>query len=511
MHYGLDFGTSNCTVGYSQKGQAQLVPLEGEEALLPSVLVAEREDIKVILPSEFEINGEVKKAVTSQRKKEKERLANYVRDLERAKAQGNDSKGYIQPSAPPPAMEESVIASQVTSAITRQAKQEAEERYERQNISSISMQSTVCIGQAAIRENIQHPGDGIFVKSPKTFLGTQLHPVFLGAFENVVTHFLAHLKKQADQHSKKTAQSVLLGRPVNYGLGDQAGNDQAIRTMIAAANRAGFQHVEFEYEPIAAALNFERTLTKTTKTLVVDIGGGTTDVTMILLSPDYKDMVCRKDHILASRGERVGGVDIDYNFTMSKLCRYFGKESFDEKGIIINRDSPIKNTVYSGLSTLTNLVQQREYLQAQDNIELQYQRASGDLRVGLGRLATIRRGEHHYRLNNSVEMAKKLLSEKSPITLPLKYVEKGFSVELKRDDLADAINRPVNTIRKLIDEVVLASGTTPETIYLTGGSTKSPVLIDEIFTPEERELLVYGDQLSSVGEGLVYASDLRFR
>lgn len=71
---------------------------------------------------------------------------------------------------------------------------------------------------------------------------------------------------------------AVIGRPINFqGLGGDEANQQAQGILERAAHRAGFRDVVFQYEPVAAGLDFEATLTEEKRVLVVDIGGGTTD------------------------------------------------------------------------------------------------------------------------------------------------------------------------------------------------------------------------------------------
>lgn len=45
--------------------------------------------------------------------------------------------------------------------------------------------------------------------------------------------------------------------------------------------------------------------------LVVDIGGGTTDCSMLLMGPQWHDKANRADSLLGHSGCRVGGNDLD--------------------------------------------------------------------------------------------------------------------------------------------------------------------------------------------------------
>src|SRR5690606_38346338 len=98
---------------------------------------------------------------------------------------------------------------------------------------------------------------------------------------------------------------VVLGRPVTYSpTADASGDNLAISTMRAAAGQAGFSDVEFMIEPIAAAMEYERTLTDECVVLVVDAGGGTTDCTVVRLGPEQAKAMDRDSDVLSTHGCR---------------------------------------------------------------------------------------------------------------------------------------------------------------------------------------------------------------
>ena len=72
-----------------------------------------------------------------------------------------------------------------------------------------------------------------------------------------------------------------------------------------------FKNIVFQYEPIAAAFSHEKDLTDEKLALVVDLGGGTSDFTIIRIGPKLAVKTQRKDDILATSGVRIGGNDFD--------------------------------------------------------------------------------------------------------------------------------------------------------------------------------------------------------
>ena len=83
--------------------------------------------------------------------------------------------------------------------------------------------------------------------------------------------------------------AICLGRPVNFhGQRGEVANRQAVAIMETAAVAAGFKYVEFMFEPIAAALDYERSIERDVVALVLDAGGGTTDCSMVRIGPSFR-------------------------------------------------------------------------------------------------------------------------------------------------------------------------------------------------------------------------------
>ena len=67
---------------------------------------------------------------------------------------------------------------------------------------------------------------------------------------------------------------------------DDKADAEAQRQLEGSVRTQGFRHIEFQFEPIAAALDYEQQVTGEELGLVADIGGGTSDFSVIRLSPE---------------------------------------------------------------------------------------------------------------------------------------------------------------------------------------------------------------------------------
>ncbi|HMW70987.1 MAG TPA: molecular chaperone [Cellvibrionaceae bacterium] len=274
MFIGLDFGTSQCAVTAATPNGLVSVPLEAQQPFLPSCIYT---------PERCLISDFVAAAI-SQEKHE-----------------------YMQSRHTP---------LQLVPETKR-------------NLSIRHSREALLFGTDAMAQHMADPIDGFFIKSPKSFLGANgLREDMVSFFEDVVTAMLLEIKQRAEAYLQHNITGAVIGRPVNFqGINAEASNRQAQGILSTAALRAGFTQVEFLYEPLAAGLDFERKLTEDKTVLVIDIGGGTSDCSMVRMGPNHRQKVNRQRDFLAHTGERIGGNDFDISLAREALMPYYGMNS----------------------------------------------------------------------------------------------------------------------------------------------------------------------------------------
>src|SRR5262249_29378477 len=99
---------------------------------------------------------------------------------------------------------------------------------------------------------------------------------------------------------------------------------KAEATLRAIVEGIGFKNVTFQFEPIAAALEYERQISREEIALIADIGGGTSDFSIVRLSPDRHLKAERPAAILAQDGVRIGGRDFARRLSLGVLMPLLG-------------------------------------------------------------------------------------------------------------------------------------------------------------------------------------------
>src|SRR4051812_5309310 len=154
--------------------------------------------------------------------------------------------------------------------------------------------------------------EGRLMRSLKSLLGSSLleEETAVGngvlSFKAIIGRFLAELRARAGRHLGAEPQRVVIGRPVHFVDGDAERDARAQQALAECAASAGFRDVTFELEPIAAALDYERRLQDEAVVLIVDIGGGTSDFTVVRLGPKRMRKRDRTSDILATAGVHIG-------------------------------------------------------------------------------------------------------------------------------------------------------------------------------------------------------------
>lgn len=470
MYAGLDFGTSNCLIGIMENQQPTLVPLNNGNNRLPSALFIQNEIMSPAALSNADI-------------------AARVELIKQAQSRDSDSTKALSQEA-------------MVSVARYQLKQEHRQtapisKTATSMLEALAGNGDIIFGEEAELSHIARPESGFYMKSPKSFLGADINSTQQAVFTTIVEKMLAFIKQEVECVKQTELSQIVIGRPVNFhGLLGQDGNQQALSIIDEAANRVGFKQVEFLMEPVAAAYDYERQLEQDCVVLVLDLGGGTTDCSMIKLGPSYSHLQDRESCILSHTGQRIGGIDLDNKLALMALMPYFGKNAMLANGL------PVPNNLFRQAVSVNDVAAQKEFTSARVGKELtEYCRTTKDR--NLRRLKTLRDEKFGLRVSRSAELAKILLSDSKRIELPLDYIEHNLNIPIVRTQLSDAIAAELNKFEHLLEEAIAQAGTQPDVLYVTGGTAMSPVIQEWIKSVFPNLEIVIGDHFGSVTSGLV--------
>jgi hypothetical chaperone protein len=318
---------------------------------------------------------------------------------------------------------------------------------------------------------------------------------------DVVAGYLKHLKTRAEAQARAPITQAVLGRPVFFVDDDPARDAQAQAALHAAATQVGFTDIQFQYEPIAAAFDHERHVTQEQLVMVADIGGGTSDFSIVRVGPQRATRLDRKDDILANHGVHVAGTDFDRRIELATVLPVFGYGAF---GPSIGGAPPreVPSGVYFDLATwhLINTVYSPQRV-----AELRSMRGFYDNPLHHQRLMTVLNERLGHELAARAEAAKIAVANGGDTEIDLGHVERGLRVPVTGREAMQAIEADIAAIVQAAQVTARQAGLKPEQIdalYFTGGSTGLQVLAQRIAAAFPASQVVRGDRFASVATGL---------
>ena len=367
----------------------------------------------------------------------------------------------------------------------------------------------VSYGRAALADYLAGH-EGRLMRSLKSLLGTSMmddHTEVMGRalpFRDLLSLFIGELKRRAEHSAGRGFTQAVLGRPVFFVDDDSKADLRAERTLEEIARKAGLNDVAFQYEPIAAAFDYESTLSREELVLVVDIGGGTSDFTLIRLSPERAAHAERKDDILASSGVHIGGTDFDRCLSLSSVMPMLGLGSLLKSGL------EVPSAQYFNLATwhtINAAYTKKAWSQLAD-----LHREAAD-RPRIERLQSLVKERAGHWLAMQVEEAKIALSGTESAHIDIDRIDRGQKVLLQRSTMDTSIGALVAAIEKTVARLLLDAGvaaTGIDTVFFTGGSSSVPLLRQRIAALMPTARAVEGDLFGSIGAGLALDARRKF-
>jgi len=368
----------------------------------------------------------------------------------------------------------------------------------------------VLIGRRAIEAYVDG-GPGRLMRSLKSVLGTSLidESTQVGrerrTFRDVIAYYLGAVKRRAERAVGHEFRNVVHGRPVHFIDNAPDADRKAEQTLREIIGEIGFDNVTFQFEPIAAALDYERQISQEEIALIADIGGGTSDFSIVRLSPERHRKADRQSDILANDGVRIGGTDFDRRLSLGMLMPLFGYGSAMKR---VGLGAP--SSYFHDLATWSSINRMYEPRVASEIRHVRQEAAQPKLFDRLLRVLEEQRG---HTLAMDVEHAKIALSDQHQVDFSLSWVEPKLGVAISRDDLVghtkELAARVGARIKICLDQARLAAENI-DAVFLTGGSVRLPHVRRAIVQCVPAAQVVDGDTFGAVGKGLTIEAARRF-
>ncbi len=318
------------------------------------------------------------------------------------------------------------------------------------------------------------------------YTGTQIFERFFTVSE-LVKIYLGLLKERAEKLLGEPIQGVTLGRPVKFST-DAVQDKKAEETLRQAAMEAGFKDVNFELEPLAAALDYEQTISAPQNVVIFDFGGGTLDIAVMRLG----DPAGRQ--VFASGGVDVAGSDFDRTIIEKRMLPHFGAGLINHQPEILEMIKAVPDWMaLPDLGTPGN----RAILDRAIRAKM--------APVRLKALQSLIYNDLAFTFYNRVEAAKIALSTEGEAVINMEDRDISLWEMYTRTQLETDIAPYLVQVENMLLETIAASGLEPgqvDAVVKTGGSSNIPLfsgMLAGVFGPDKvRETNAF----SSVAAGL---------
>jgi hypothetical chaperone protein len=362
---------------------------------------------------------------------------------------------------------------------------------------------TVLYGAAAMQAYLNGT-EGRLLRSLKSLLGSRLMDEYTAVgdksirFFDIVVLFFKELKRRCEAHVGQSLSHAVLGRPVHFVDDDAERDALAQATLGQAALEAGFTHIAYQLEPIAAALDYEQRISAETTALVVDIGGGTSDFTVIRLNPARIAQSDRSADILATTGVHIGGTDFDRLLDLATVMPLLGYKHVGTGGRIV------PNSVFFDLSTwhLIHQAYTRKSLHFAKELWTDFTDQALHRR-----LMDALEEQHGHRMLSRVEAAKIACSiSGDAAAVDLEFLDRSLHPHIDAAGMESALHDAIGQVVKCAQSCVSAAGLHQvDAVYLTGGSSALRTLIEALCIAMPEATLVEGNRFGGVAAGLAWA------
>ena len=365
-------------------------------------------------------------------------------------------------------------------------------------------------GRLAIEEYTANT-EGRLLRALKSILGTSLirektrlkgHSI---AFSDIIGGFIAYLKERIEDDLGAGLDKVVLGRPVRFVDDDDEADARAQAELEKAALSRGCRHVSFQFEPIAAALDYEQRVEREELAFIADIGGGTSDFSIVRVSPRGATTSDRKNDILANAGVHIGGTDFDRLLSIATVMPEFGLSTPTKDG---KRNLPV--AYFFDLAAWQRIHLLYTSKAMSDLRQIRYEAARPEL---VDRLIEVVRHRQGHALAAEVERAKITLTNHASADIILDMLDERLALSVSGADLskaiAGAVQRVADTALKTLRDADVTAKRI-DTVFLTGGSTAVPQVRNGILRLFPNAKVIDGDMFGSVGLGLAIDANRKF-
>ncbi len=370
-------------------------------------------------------------------------------------------------------------------------------------------------GPAAIEQYLEADEKGRLIQSLKSYLSSRTltgTEVFGRRYtlEELVSRMLSDLRAQAEEQFDIPIRYAMVGRPVRF-VGAETDDDDAyaVARLRDAFTVAGFEKVDFEMEPVAAAYAYESTLDHDELILIGDFGGGTSDFSVLQVGPGVRRRGRTSRDLLGNSGVGLAGDAFDARIVRKLVSPALGSESHARS---LNKILPaVPAWIYTNLERWHYL----SFLRTRNVMEIlksAHRRALEPEKIEA--LITLIEEDLGYQLHQAVQRVKFELSRSHSAEFHFLDGSMDLRISVTRSDFEAWIEEALRAIERCVDSLLMTAGISAreiDRVFLTGGSSFVPI-VRQIFATRFGEGRIRGgNEFTSVAHGLALRAEEALR
>lgn len=370
-------------------------------------------------------------------------------------------------------------------------------------------------GPAAIEHYLQSDEKGRLIQSLKSHLPSRMltgTEIFgrRHKLEELIARMLSDLRKHSEKHLGSPIRRARVGRPVRF-VGAETEEDDAFATsrLHEAFTAAGFEHIDFELEPVAAAYAYESTLEHDELLLIGDFGGGTSDFSLLRVGPGIRARGRTPGDLLGNSGVGLAGDAFDAKIVRKLVSPALGSNA---EARSFNKLLPaVPAWIYANLERWhylsflrTNNV--REILKGARVRALEPDKIEA--------LIAIIDEDLGFQLHQAVQRVKYQLSRDDAAEFRFREGGLDLRIPVSRHDFEGWIVQELEAIEKSVDALLQQTGVHPadvDRVFLTGGTSFVPAVRRIFATRFGEDRIRGGNEFTSVAHGLALAAQNQAR
>ena len=360
-------------------------------------------------------------------------------------------------------------------------------------------------GPEGIERYLMADDKGRLIQSLKSFLASrslQTTEIFGRRFqlEELIAKVLRDIRTHAERQFGAPVRGAVVGKPVRFvGSESNEEDDYAIGRLTVALQKAGFEHVSFEYEPVAAAYYYESTLDHDELIVIGDFGGGTSDFSLLQVGPSQRKLGDGPRAVLGNEGLPLAGDAFDAKIIRHLVSPVLGAGTeLNSNGKLL----PVPNWVYFKLERWHHLsfLKSRETMNMLKSVVKQA--LEGDKIAALVYLVEHELGYH---LHRAVQKVKIGLSSHDVEVFRFSDGDVELEASVTRPEFESWIAEELAGVEEKVNALLTKTGVDAkdvDMVFLTGGSSFVPAVRRIFESRFGAQKIRTGDEFTSVARGL---------